>query len=1344
MVLIQFVIFLWLLLFLPIAAHAQHYEILQGGDFRIGLTKTALEKMAKQVRDHFSSTGTLLSLSVPIHDNYTSSWAYHRESSPSQPSDDWELVDEEDEGFVGFHHPGKNAEAFRSLTQKELSTEVESQKAVTLAVQAGNICTSSYCGASLCKGLVSFHPTGVTQTIEYVGKDKKIHADPGDIIIDRLTCTDELKAYSFGYQHAGQRKIANHVLDEHAVTAISELNQINTVTRNCGPNQITSSPRTGEKTPLQRGFSLTSVVNAVVAGAYAGAEVARKTPFKDYGLGTAVDVVAAVGQTTVGRIVAESQSSPSLKGKNVNQLIQEAESFIDQWKPFLAHEQEQVLRRFIKDSKDALKNGLKELIQGHVPSSGVSGQSQVSWNSLEETGLRDIEANNPTMETLKRILERGRGDRKKLSDLVKWLEAIDAIIKLPLGVQSASHKAAEKNKRNASLRGSRTFIESLHTISGVLTNEIEKGAIPEKRVYAVVSSPGTGKSTNIEKSAKEIYKIPSCKISGKQVNAAYMAEGDHQTRKKVLSLESKGNSNDDSEIQKPNAYLIIIKLINQCLKEFQVDGRYAQNGYIIFDDFHDALDPPGVLSTDSKSRNLFFGLLTQLGDKTYGTIQGLEGEIVTGIHFPYNVSRVTPFITLNTLPDELDASSQLKDGGALISRLELVPHPPLTLQDRIDSAMADLKLIEGMMPNGDHELQSTFHWEICQENLQKIAKADIALAELNPQLGIRGLSGVLSKYQTHISKKWSANPKDKNACSFDAPEGGMRFEISKAMDGIQDYEKPTNSNLDEMAFARELRIHQKRIESDLESKVGTTLTQNEVERIRQLLSKAMRSETGTGAKEQKSSLSERKKALGQAYSLLEVIQQRKNLPGDREIEKKIKEEFQGLGVSLSDLGSVVAGMQRRMEAARNDAKVSPPNRIIRVYYDDPADHYLNFYHELGELFGIESVCHVTEFDELFRTKKNPCTLSEDQYNKIKAVEQGKFQFTTFRIKDGSRDLAEYKTLTCIKNDSDDRQTYCYTRSADKNSLYVLNKDSINDYTTMVDGRTSESFFVKIELRQGEEPYEAMTRQFAPKFNLWNHCYRQFQRSQKFGGDGIIVIQPNAQMKQKLAEIKGVIDPDSKDSPFSWYQQHILKYLKGNVIEVTDPDAILDPKKLTVFFASIESESLPLDPKSFVSLRFGSVSIESRRAIARATVLKELKNVAEWLNSEGARFNLQDLKLNDEEEKVFEELIVLDLETARFMEQYRRKAPLDPLLDEVRALVAGVKVRLDNPYHLPTEEDYKRRLSSLKEKYQKLTDPIKKELENLAKVIEEGTQRAMKHEAKRAKSKEVSSAGENDE
>jgi hypothetical protein len=932
---------------------------------------------------------------------------------------------------------------------------------------------------------------------------------------------------------------------------------------------------------------------------------------------------------------------------------------------------------------------------------------QVTFETLIHGATQVAASMNPDRTTL----------AERAPKLATVLEALDKFSTLPCRIQKTTREEVDRNFEDNIAWGSENFINTLKSRAHILAeNAFKKVKEQNKKVMIAISGPGTGKTTNIQKMAEWI-KQPLCMLTGEQFCKMKMKEGQDA----FAMFEE----------------WLAIRLLDQ----LRVDGSGVINGLVLLDDFHFALEPGGPFSVDRYSRPKFFQFLKNLGDANQESV--LSVELAPGRIIPLNLGRVQVILTLNRETRELGETGE----PALLSRIFSLNPEYLTPADRKFIATkrflptinkAIVQRYGWTTPEDAADGLSRIDMGLAVESVLKVVAVDIDIAEkkFDGQMGFRALCDLLDQYKQHVLGKIGdvALPVPEDLYGL---HGTPPFDPLKVAGNITDYKKGLDQN---MARLDRVRFFQQKLAELRQSASTLPRMRGEI-----LLTKLKDIETSSDD-------DDRKKVLAAVETRLAEYLDVVPLPDRAAFGRALVQQFGYLRSRGADgeadrfgaIKSVATELYFRMLAARHRSPRSEDdrcrdNRLIRVKFSDPAAEDPSVYGELAKILGGVPVHFLTEPHSFFAPTE-----------RVPSFAPMELACTTLRTSVASKTLSiRYK----VREDYIDTMTNCtlqevkiaerlyfyfryeYAMDGRNYSNVVVTPAAVESLVkaaesgTVVDGTSS----LYITLR-GPKGFEDTLREHMTPRLCFIENYLSHARDGLSTGEALIIAKMHAGIRMQMntwAAMQPTFQPDK--SPRALFERHLHAQLNAEALTLQG-GRVFDPRSLTLFL--LDDTNDPAGNEAYagnedisLTLTLGIPPIEGRATRARFTLAQALSTVmrdAEMNLKLFGKDYLGKLALSQEEEAIFEELIVWDHQVAESARAAGYVLPTSVLDHCVTSLVQRVADRetdyfeIDADSQLPELSAFK---SEWAEAYKEHVQAIER------RVVWAAEQKAAEEEAK---------------
>lgn len=894
---------------------------------------------------------------------------------------------------------------------------------------------------------------------------------------------------------------------------------------------------------------------------------------------------------------------------------------------------------------------------------------------------------------------------------------------MPWRIQTISGEELRQRRISNPLFGATAFTDELNSRANVFfENAMREQETQLKKNYIASSSPGTGKTLNIEKVARWL-KQPMVTLTGAGFN----------------NIKFKGKTAWDAfEEWVKDALANHMKLPGD-----GADPAGCINGFILLDDFHFALEGNGRFSHDPESRARLRNFLKDLADPAREHILS-DIELAPGHSFPVNTGRVQAFMTLNRLPDDFDETAEEAFRSRTV-KLKADSYP--TPEDRkaiaanwaltINCAMAQHT---GMTTD---EFSNLVDKNIVAESLRAIVKKDIDTAKpCDGRLGVRGLADMLSLFQSHVKNNVEeAKAAGKKYSSVYSLEG---FDLDSLANGIGDYKKGEDARLAKMA---EQQTTQRRID-DIRSSLPRL---NKVQRaaIESLLALTKSEDSGPV----------RVKSIDAAEKRLAFYRDRVPLPDMSTVRAKLLDKFGYLKSSgengeadrFASVYELVANLYfRRAAALDTDGDEGyEQNLLIRVTQTDPSAWDPTFFDSLADTLGGVPLVLLTEPAALFTEAR--CVPAISKNDKMfeqwsgSGFEEGR-HYIHITYNNGDEDKTE--SLALWTAETTDEYLYVHAKSKKTNqagefTYFVVSSEVvhsvINGYEEQKEGpgtgvytfRGTKGFVEEVQLHAHPRP------------KLIERVLEQTQGKTSAAESMAVALINDAAMAAIGRWVNGLPNRSANKGRYELFEEYLYREL--NAPEATLQDGSkFDARSMTFFLLHVGTASAPAPPRNthiVQSLLPGPPPVEGRRTFAQGALRNRLADAVAKANLRKRMLKKAELRageLTGANADAFDSLIAFDKQLALRGRAVGYTLPTAVLQQAVGNLAGREAARLADHFGIMAGEEpaAEKQLAALAAEWTELYD----EHARIVKAREEAPEREKARDLAEAEARSKERAG----
>jgi hypothetical protein len=854
--------------------------------------------------------------------------------------------------------------------------------------------------------------------------------------------------------------------------------------------------------------------------------------------------------------------------------------------------------------------------------------------------------------------------------LKNLLKALREFLKIPHRLIKTSRDKVEENiKRNPAI-GCLEFSNNLETRAKTIAESVTNPSV--KRTYICFGGPGTAKSTGCRLLAQWCG-FPLIHLSGETF--CRMCSKHVPTSKKITNFD------------------IFSEWIAKEIVSLRVDGVPVMMGIILLDDFHLVMEGNGPFATvNEQSRTQFLQFMKNLGDSSQDTILSLE---LSADHvFPLNMTYIHLCITMNRVPEDMYAKADI----ALRSRIFNLGANYASDEDRLRMVGT---VFWPMYKRGISEYLNipeeklNIDEKIALQEIKKVVQLDINITndKFDGRNGIRGLCDLMEIYKQAIFSKLT--------CGEMPAEDlfkHVEFDGEKAVTGIEDYKKKTDSAINELDLQQ---AHEVKMESLRQQ--CNRLPEHQSDTFKVMLSTT---------------------CLINLELQMKRYQSRINLPSPQTIGVSLTRDFGYLKAEDGDdvdrfepFKRVVESIYMRMSASRKGTCIK--NEVI---YVKPTSSQIDtsVYSNLGRLLGDVPVTMIQQPECILDQDLDPSMYHSGSHEIWKKLPQMQDILVSVNF------LRERSFMYRLMNWGK-FSFFVLVRPSEYGDVGILVHSSM--FELVISAATNKTV-LNLDTIICPEHYDSNTmnwynyfvNRMKPKLVCISRLVENILHDERPSVDeSLIVYCITPKIYEMLSAWASTMSGHEHMSPISHFIKHILNHLCLNYVS-SRLGNMLDLRGITVFVLDLSGTCVNDIPKNTITWMPGVPPIRGRILHGRNFLKEQLQSVRSSLKDymmamkEDAS-ELKEFTLSDSECKIVDALIKYDQELMELAKTHNllEAVPITPLETCISTLLNRLKTRMMDIFELGVKP---LSVESCKAFWDEVYKPYRMHIENHIRAKEE--------------------------
>ena len=821
--------------------------------------------------------------------------------------------------------------------------------------------------------------------------------------------------------------------------------------------------------------------------------------------------------------------------------------------------------------------------------------------------------------------------------LKRLLKTLREFLKIPHRLIKTSRDKVEENIKRRPAIGCLEFSNNLETRAKTIAESVTNPSV--KRTYICFGGPGTAKSTGCRLLA-EWCGFPLIQLSG-ETFCRMCSKHVASTSKKVTNFD------------------IFSEWIAKEIIALRVDGVPVMMGIILLDDFHLVMEGSGPFANvNEQSRAQFLQFMKNLGDSSQDTI--LSIELSPDHVFPLNMTYIHLCITMNRVPEDMYAKADI----ALRSRIFNLGANYASDEDRLRMVGS---VFWPMYKRGISEYLSipeeklNIDEKIALQEIKKVVQLDIHITndKFDGRNGIRGLCDLMEMYKQAIFSKLTCGQMPAEDLF-----SHVEFDGEKAVSGIEDYKKKTDSAIHELDLQQ---AHEVKIESLRQQ--CNRLPEHQSDTFKVLLTMTH---------------------LSNLEAQMKRYQSKIDLPSPQTVGACLTRDFGYLKAEdgndvdrFEPFKRVVESIYMRMSASRKGTCIK--NEVI---YVKPTSLQIDtsVYSNLGRLLGGVPVWLVQQPDCIFESDLDPCMYHSGTHEIWKKLAQANdisvsMNFLSTRLYSAKpMNFGKYLFLVLVRrSEYGEVATLVHHSMLDAILTAVVNKTTLNLDTSIC-----------------PEHYDSNTmnwhnyfmNRMKPKLVCISRLIENILHDERSGvNESLVVYCITPKTYELMSAWSSTLSGHEYISPMSHFIKHISNHLCLNYVS-SRLGNMLDLRGVSVFVLDLASSCVNDLPKNTITWMPGVPPIKGRILHAQNFLKEQIQSVRSSLKDYMTAMKvdadeLKEFTLSDSESQIVDALIKYDQELMELAKKHDllEAVPISPLETCISTLLNRLKTRMMDIFEL---------------------------------------------------------------